>query len=374
MPTAIFIKKNMDGNKDEAEKCFLFAKKFSLNGNKEKAIKFLNKSIKLFPTKKAEDLLKELSENIQNGTANNDSSDRKRTHSNSNSHSAKKEEVQKEELQVELNYTPEQLKEVKRIKGCKDFYDVLGISKDFTDNELKKAYRKLALQFHPDKNHAPGAAEAFKRIGAAFAVLSDKDKRKRYDQYGEQLGPSQSTQRYHREEFFEGDVSPEDLFNMFFGGGFPQGHVYTYRQQPRQHRNNHQQQNVSSVYPLVQLLPILLIVLFSLLSPYLIPEPIYSFQQTSQYRYPFKTIRHKIPFYVKDPKFKVDMSDKSFDELSYKIESDYIDTLRVRCHKERQYQAELYYQAQIWGNNDIKRRAQSYQLDSCNRLQEISSA
>lgn len=49
-----------------------------------------------------------------------------------------------------------------RIKKCKDYYEILGVSKDSTDSDLKKSYRKLALQFHPDKNKAPGADEAFK--------------------------------------------------------------------------------------------------------------------------------------------------------------------------------------------------------------------
>lgn len=51
-----------------------------------------------------------------------------------------------------------------RIKGCKDYYEVLGVNKEANEDDLKKAYRKLALKFHPDKNHAPGATEAFKSM------------------------------------------------------------------------------------------------------------------------------------------------------------------------------------------------------------------
>ena len=68
----------------------------------------------------------------------------------------------------------------------KDFYKILGIQRGATEEEVKKAYRKMALKFHPDKNKSAGAEEKFKEIAEAYEVLSDKKKRDIYDKYGEE--------------------------------------------------------------------------------------------------------------------------------------------------------------------------------------------
>ncbi len=103
---------------------------------------------------------------------------------------------------------------------AKDYYEVLGVGKNASETEIKKAYRKLAMQYHPDRNKETGADKLFKEINEAYAVLSDSNKRKQYDTYG----PDQFNQRYSEEDIFSG-VNFEDIFhNMGFdvggAGGF----------------------------------------------------------------------------------------------------------------------------------------------------------
>ena len=66
----------------------------------------------------------------------------------------------------------------------KDYYDILGVKKDASDAEIKRAYRKLAAKYHPDVNHEPGAEQKFKDINEAYETLSDAQKRSQYDQFG----------------------------------------------------------------------------------------------------------------------------------------------------------------------------------------------
>ena len=105
----------------------------------------------------------------------------------------------------------------------RDYYEVLGVSKSSTDEEIKKAYRKLAKQYHPDLNPDDKEAEAkFKEVNEAYEVLSDKDKKARYDQFGHagvdpQAGGGYGG-GYGAGGFDFGDIG--DIFEGFFGGGF----------------------------------------------------------------------------------------------------------------------------------------------------------
>jgi len=100
---------------------------------------------------------------------------------------------------------------------AKDYYDILGISHNATLDEIKKAYRKLALKYHPDRNKSKEAEEKFKEINEAYAVLGDPEKRKQYDMYG----PAGFSQRYSEEDIFRGfnfkDILKNLGLNLDFG-------------------------------------------------------------------------------------------------------------------------------------------------------------
>ena len=103
----------------------------------------------------------------------------------------------------------------------RDYYEVLGLSKGATEEELKKAYRKLAKQYHPDVNPGNQDAEAkFKEINEAYAILSDPEKKARYDQFGfAGVDPSYGGGGGGF-GFDMGDIDLGDIFGSFFGGGF----------------------------------------------------------------------------------------------------------------------------------------------------------
>ena len=129
----------------------------------------------------------------------------------------------------------------------KDFYEILGVSRDASVEEIKKAYRRLALKWHPDRNKDPEAEKKFKEINEAYEVLSDPAKRQAYDQFGHeafrqgfpgaggQEGPFSYTVNFgDLEDLFGGFSDPFEIFESFFGqrspfSGYHQQRLPTYR-------------------------------------------------------------------------------------------------------------------------------------------------
>lgn len=365
----------MDSNKDEAERCMELVERYLREKKYEEAEKFVRKAQKLYPTKKAEDVLAKVTMlTKQNQKSESEPTVRKRQ-------TAPKEATY---TQTSTEYTKDQLEHVKRIKKCKDYYEILGVTKDATDSDIKKSYKKLALQLHPDKNKAPGAAEAFKAIGNAVAILTDVEKRKQYDMYGpeEEISHNvpgrQNHAHYNYTRGFETDITAEELFSMFFGGGFQQQEFYMrrsggrwMRQQDVQAQHTHSQQ-ANGYTTFLQMLPVLLLILLTMMSSFFISDPVYSLHSNAKYSVPRTTQGLKVPYYVKE-NFHTEYQG-SLRRLEISVEEEYLNNLRHACYRERSYRETLLWKARNFEDDGLLIRAKNIETPSCKKVQEMQRA
>ncbi|XP_061888948.1 dnaJ homolog subfamily B member 14-like isoform X2 [Entelurus aequoreus] len=374
----------MEGNRDEADKCVNIAAKAIDAGDKEKALKFLRKAEKLFPTHRAKALLAALT---KNGSSAANGAHRRRAADNAANGGAQAGKDRTHESgggESSKGFTQDQVEGVQRIKRCKDYYEVLGVSKEASDEELKKAYRKLALKFHPDKNQAPGATEAFKKIGNAYAVLSNPAKRRQYDVTGgeEPSGAGHSPGNgfdFHRG--FEADITPEDLFNMFFGGGFPSSSAHTFTNgrtsyshhaDQRQERTEERGDGGFSMF--IQLMPIVVLILVSILSQMMVsplPYSLYSRPSTGQ------TIKRQTEnlhvYYYVNKDFKSEYKGSALQQIEKNLEEDYVSNVRSNCWKERQTKTDLLYAAKVYRDERMRKKAELMTMDNCKELDRLNS-
>ncbi|KAK2463535.1 hypothetical protein APHAL10511_004286 [Amanita phalloides] len=335
----------MESNKDEALRCLSIAQKHFDAGNISSARKFCQKSISLFETAKAIALLASINaapESSTSGAAKASATEEHPSASGVKHRNAKPGSIPNGTAGGigggKREYTPEQHATVKRVRACKvtEYYEILGLNKDCEEADIKKAYRKLALALHPDKNGAPSADEAFKMVSKAFQVLSDPQKRSVYDRSesdpesrfgGMSSSRDGSTVNPFAGASFEGELSPDDLFNMFFGDGgggpfgpgfgggpavftatFGPGGFRTMRMGGGPRARNTQMNDRKSVF--LQLLPLFILFGLSLLSalPSLFttaptPDPRYSFHGTPKYNIERHTERLGIRYFVNAAEF-----------------------------------------------------------------------
>nr|XP_033812956.1 dnaJ homolog subfamily B member 14 isoform X2 [Geotrypetes seraphini] len=283
------------------------------------------------------------------------------------------------------SFTQEQVDGVQSIKKCKTYYEILGVSKDASEEDLKKAYRKLALKFHPDKNHAPGATEAFKKIGNAYAVLSNPEKRKLYDMTGNEehvnSNPSNGGFDFHRG--FEADITPEDLFNMFFGGGFPSGSVHSfsngwdrysyYHQHPHSGNEREEERGDGGFSIFIQLMPIFILIVVSLLSQLMMSNPPYSlYPRSTGQTIKMQTENLRVPYYV-NKDFKVEYTGMLLQKIEKNVEEDHLANIRNNCWKERQQKTDLIYAAKVYRDDRLKKKADSMSMENCRELERLTS-
>ncbi|KAF8317757.1 uncharacterized protein EI90DRAFT_2943014 [Cantharellus anzutake] len=364
-----------ESNKEEALKCIAVAKRHQNNGNIESAIRFCNKSLSLYETKEAKELLLELEEipaptpSSTPGSASTSSSTPSPTAgpSTTDNHTVPKDRM-------------ERVRVVRRIRACKPhaYYEILGLESSCSEHDIKRAFRKLAIMTHPDKTDVEGAAEAFKMVSKAWQILGDPAQRARYDAAPHADPTSRFSGDSERSPFETREVSPEEVFNMFFGGGAPfagtggfgvdpfvlvftatfgpNGFQRTYTRPAAAQGNA--QQHARSISPLLQALPLILLFAISFLgslpniaSLFSAPDPGYSFTPSRAYSSERITSDYKVPYYVDNAEFErhpiyqsipaASRPLKQAGASSYKlhvfeqlVERTYVDTVRNGCSRE----------------------------------------
>lgn len=336
----------MEGNKDEALRCVRIAEEAIASGNKDRALKFM-KIAKRLNRHLSLDSLFTKCERLDSQSA--------ASSSGVGASPAKDKPGRTRDggLSVEKSYTEENVKLIREIKGKSDYYSILGLEKSSSVEEIRKAYRKLSLKVHPDKNKAPGSEDAFKKVSKAFKCLSDDGSRREYDQGGlvDEFESSYNQQNSFRRrrrrnttshDVFEEEFDPNEIFRAFFGQPDVFGrrnHVYTTRGGGGM-GNQHQRHEVQGggghyLMLMIQLLPLLLIVLLAYL-PFSDPE--YSLHKNQSYQIPKVTEDYGVQFFVKSSAFDANypIGSSARETIEDNIIKDYRNMLRRYCQVEIQ--------------------------------------
>ncbi len=411
---------------EDAQKALRLAFKHDANGDTAAAIKWAKKSIAIYKTPSAEALLIRLEKSGASGNGASASASTSSTAGASSSaeglrsrtaaQPSKSTASQSNNTAPKRAYTQAQMEVVTRIKKAGgDFYGVLGVEKTVDENGIKKAYKKLALQLHPDKNGAPGADEAFKIVSKAFTILTDADKRAAYDRYGGDPDNARSAAGAaaagHHNPFagmrgssfgggrgmYADEVDPQDIFNMFFGGGMggaqfggttfsfggPGVRTQHFRQQrpgPRRAQAEPQNANI-----LLQLLPLIVLGLFSLLayapSLFSTPDPQFTWSPSQTYKTQRMTQDHNIPYYVNDQQFNNhpfvtgERSAKDIKGFEHRVENAYKQAMYSSCERQREYQERKLAATRgflgIGADEEAAKKIRAEVYESCEKLKQF---
>ncbi|KAI9048699.1 hypothetical protein LZ554_007530 [Drepanopeziza brunnea f. sp. 'monogermtubi'] len=326
----------------------------------------------------------------------------------------------------------EHRREVMRIRKCHPlaFYDILNLESvktTCTETDIKKAYRKVSLLTHPDKNGHEHADECFKMVSRAFGILGDKEKRAKFDRHGgdpdsrfgggaqPQSNPfsgfSRGTPRQNAGGggMWEEEISPEEMFRRFFGGGglgggfgpfggggFDNGPGFVFnmgggpgvrihqfggarpRRRPRD-PNAPPEQAASLQSIIMGLLPLLFILVLPILSSLFSGDgsaasgPSMRFDNAvpphTLHRH---TSRFKVDYFI-NPNDVENYTPSQFRQLDSKAETSFISRLSVECQQEEHARQELVNQAQGWFYQDGEKMAQArtMAMKSCKKLDSM---
>ncbi|GAB7348146.1 hypothetical protein MBLNU459_g6162t1 [Dothideomycetes sp. NU459] len=327
-------------------------------------------------------------------------------------------------------FTVEQKAAVVRVRKCgpTQFYDILGLESvkaTCTDAEIKKAYRKLSLLTHPDKNGYDGADEAFKMVSRAFQILSDPDKKSKFDKFGgdpdnrfgggSAPGPSPfsgfarspGAARAGGGGMYEAEMSPEEMFRQFFGGGgmggggfggpfggglfdgpgfvFNMGgpgvrvHQFGGNRPQRRPHNHADQPPQTAASAFQSLLPLLILFILPLLSSFFSGSgtaaagPSMRFDAAvPPHTHHHVSTRLKLPYWV-DPRDVADYTARKWRDLDKTAETKYVGALSVECEHEQNRRNRIINDATgfFWTDQVRLDEARTMDMKSCRRLNEL---
>ncbi|KAK3135782.1 hypothetical protein QOZ80_5BG0423380 [Eleusine coracana subsp. coracana] len=334
----------MDGNKDEALRSVNLAKSAFASGDRQRAEKFIRIAQRLDPCIPLDDLLSSTERSgILNGAACHDKTGR--------GQAPEIPKVPKDHVgnHVDHGYTEENVRVVRDIRKKKDYYAILGVERRCSVEEIRKAYRRLSLKVHPDKNKAPSAEDAFK-------LYSN----------GTRRGPVRR-RRQARSSFYnyEEDFDPDEIFRSFFYGThdnvFRAQNSYRTRgadRQQRQQRREHTVQGASSIN-LTMLLHLAVVLFIVALAFIPVRRPEYSLQKTSYFHISKVTEKHGVEYYVSKQEFEEQFprGSTSRQNIEQSVFKDYKSMLGRYCHVELQRRQ--------W--------AKDFPKPNCDKLRSISS-
>ena len=251
-----------------------------------------------------------------------------------------KEEPNKEE-EKKTEETTDPDTECEKIINSHDYYEILGVKNGATEEELKKAYKKKAIKFHPDKNHSPKAEEAFKRISTAYTTLTDPKKKEIYDKYGSEEQFREKYYQEHQQQFNEQEIDPFDIFEAFFSGADINEVLRNRRRNVQRRANPNINPKYAKFLPFIQFVPFILMFLTYFLPVLLQEKKYYDFEMSYDFPYKRNTYKNKIPYYIGNDfvqKFN-NLNDIRIQENE--IEKKYFNYLEEKCTENQKYRHQL---------------------------------
>ncbi|CAG9329239.1 unnamed protein product [Blepharisma stoltei] len=241
----------------------------------------------------------------------------------------------------------------KKILEQDNYYAILGVKPACPKEEIKKAYKKLALQLHPDKNQSPKADEAFKLLSKAFSCLSDEEKRKNYNLTGVDSHKDINSSPEESSDF-------DEYFQDIFSDYFSKEKTYNFQRRTQKRIN---------WKPIIQILPIIILVIFSLFSAVSPKSPqMFSLIPSQKFRVSAITSKNHINYWIDPDTFKEIALQQRYN-IEKLVELNYMENLKQEC--EAQQSSKIYFsQNTNKGNNN--RYLNNGNLNSCKKYYEMA--